>query len=342
AVVLKPDHQTSFTALMGIRLLYEAGLPQGLVQVVTGDGRILGEPLLAAVDAVSFTGSTATGRRIAEQAGRRLIKCSLELGGKNPLLVLNDADLDNAVDAALRGCFANAGQLCMSFERLYIQSGIHDRFLNLFVERTRSLKLGWSLDYRFDIGSLTSERQLATVTEHVADAVAGGATLLAGGRSRPDLGPFFFEPTILAGVKPQMRAAREETFGPVVAVYRFDTPEEGVALANDSPYGLNAAIFTRNTRLGRSLAARIRCGTVNINEGYAAAWGSVAAPMGGMKDSGMGRRHGAEGVLKFTETQTVAVQRLLPVAPPAGMSRPVYARLMTTALTLLRRLPGLR
>lgn len=342
AVLLKPDPQTSFTALLGVELLLKAGLPAGLVQIVTGDGRFLGAPLIAAVDAVSFTGSTATGRIIAKQAGRRLVKCSLELGGKNPMLVLDDADIDAAVEGAVRGCFANAGQLCMSCERLYVQSGIHDRFLDAFAARTRSLRLGGALDYRFELGSLTSARQLATVTEHLADAVARGARVLAGGRPRPDLGPFFFEPTILADVTREMTVAREETFGPVVSVYRFDDPEEAVREANDSPYGLNASIWSRNTRLARALAARIRCGTVNINEGYAAAWGSVAAPMGGMKVSGLGRRHGAGGILRFTEAQTVAVQRLIPLAPPAGMKPQFYASLMTGALVLLRRIPGLR
>lgn len=342
AVVLKPDSRTPFSALLGLELLHTAGLPQGLLQIVTGYPEEIGSPLIAGTDAVCFTGSTATGRIIAREAGEQLRKCSLELGGKNAMLVLDDAHLERSVEGALRGCFANAGQLCMSFERLYLQDGIHDRFLDAFVARARSLRLGKGLDYRADMGSLISASQLATVERHVNDAVARGATVLAGGHPRPDIGPFFFEPTILSGVTPEMTLHREETFGPVVAVYRFATPEEAVSLANDSPYGLNASVWTRNTGLGRALALRIRCGTVNINESYAAAWGSVAAPMGGMKASGIGRRHGAEGILKYTEAQTVAAQRLLPIAPLPGMERERYARIMTRLLALVRRLPGMR
>lgn len=341
-VVLKPDHQTSFTALYGLKLLREAGLSPDVMQIITGDGRIVGTPLLNAVDVISFTGSTATGRHIAELAGRRLVKCSLELGGKNPLLILDDANLDRAVNGAIQGCFANCGQLCMSFERLYVQSGIYDRFVSAFVQKTAALRLGSSLDYQADLGSLTSTRQLATVTGHLQDALEKGASLLCGGKHRPDIGPFFFEPTILSGVTPAMQLFAEETFGPVVALYRFHEPDEAVAAANDSAYGLNAAIWTSDIPQGKELAGLLKCGTVNINEGYAAAWGSVDAPMGGMKDSGLGRRHGAEGILKYTEAQTVAVQRLLPIGPLPGMSGEAYARLMTRLLALVRRLPGLR
>lgn len=341
-VILKPDHQASLTALFGLKLLRDAGLPANVMEIITGDGRVIGTHLLDAVDFISFTGSTATGRMIAEQAGRRLIKCSLELGGKNPLLVMNDADLERAVDGAVRGCFANAGQLCMSFERIYVQNGIHDRFVPALVKRVAAMKLGRSLDYRADMGSLTSGRQLATVLDHLEDAVAKGATVLAGGRHRPDIGPFFFEPTVLSGVTAEMKMFRQETFGPMAAIYRFDTPQEAILAANDSAYGLNGAIWTGDTRKGRELALQLKCGTVNINEGYAAAWGSVDAPMGGMKDSGLGRRHGSEGILKYTETQTVALQRLLPIAPLSGMTGEAYSVLMTRLLSMVRRLPGLR
>ena len=341
AVILKPDSQTPFIALLAEKLLREAGMPADLFQVVTGSGRELGETLISGCDFLCFTGSTATGRIVAAQAGQNLIKCSLELGGKNPALVLDDADLERSVEGLLRGCFSNAGQLCVSFERLYLQSGIHDRFLAAFVRRIQAMHLGHDYSYTPEMGSLISAGQLTAVQRHLQDALDKGAVLLAGGQHRPDISPYFFEPTLLTGVTEEMALCREETFGPVVAVYRFERVEDAVALANDSEYGLNAAVWTGDIPLGEALAARLRCGTVNVNEAYAATWASVDSPMGGMKGSGMGRRHGIEGIMKYTESQTVATQRLLPGAPPPGLDVGWYARIMTAALTLLRRIPGL-
>ncbi len=266
----------------------------------------------------------------------------MELGGKNAMIVLADADLERAVEGAGRACFSNTGQLCISIERLYVQRPVYDDFVARFAARTRTMTMGASLDYSADIGSLVSRRQLEAVQAHVDEAVAGGARVLAGGRHRPELGPFFFEPTVLSGVTPAMRVCTEETFGPVVSVYPFDTVDEVVQAANSSPYGLNFSVWTRRTREGRRLAARLAAGTVNVNDGYAATWASVDAPMGGFKDSGLGRRHGAAGILKYTEPQTVSVQRLLPIAPPRGVSQAAFARFMTVALRTLRRLPGVR
>ena len=195
-----------------------------------------------------FTGSTRTGRIIARQAADRLIPCSLELGGKNPMIVLADADVDLAVHGAMRGAFVGAGQACISIERIYVQRALFDRFLSRFAERARNLKMGSAMDYSIEMGSLTSERQLAVVEEHVRDAVEKGATLVCGGRRRPDFGPLFYEPTILTDVREGMQAYAEETFGPVVAVYAFDTEEEAIERANDTRYGLNASIWTRDTR----------------------------------------------------------------------------------------------
>ena len=237
------------------------------------------------------------------------------------MIVLADCDLDAAVYGAVQGSFASAGQVCVSIERIYVHRSIADRFLDRFGERTRALKVGASLDYSMDMGSLTSERQLERVETHVRDAVEKGAQVLAGGRRRPDLGPLFYEPTILTGVTSQMDVYAEETFGPVVSVYPFDTEGEAVERANATRYGLNASIWTRNTVRGAQLAQQIHAGNVNVNESYAAAWGSVDSPCGGRKESGMHPRHGAEGILKFTETQTVAVQHLLPVGTPPWMTR---------------------
>ncbi|MBN1652886.1 MAG: succinate-semialdehyde dehydrogenase (NADP(+)) [Deltaproteobacteria bacterium] len=342
AVVLKPDQLTPFSALYGVELLDKAGLPQDLFQVVTGRGRELGKPLIQQSNYICFTGSTETGRSIAQQAGAALIDCSLELGGKNPMIVLDDAPLNRALDGGVRACFTNSGQLCISVERLYVQEGIYERFVPAFIELVRSMKLSAGFDYETEMGSLISQEQFDKIKGHVDDAVSKGATIAAGGKARPDLGPLFYEPTVLTGVTETMKVAREETFGPVVSIYKFASTEQAVSLANDTLYGLNASIWTGNTEAGRRLALQIQAGTVNINEAYAAAWASVDAPMGGFKQSGLGRRHGDYGILKYTEPQTVAVQRLIPIAPSLGMTQESYARNMIKALRVLRRSPGVR
>jgi acyl-CoA reductase-like NAD-dependent aldehyde dehydrogenase len=342
AVVIKPDVQTPFTALWVAQLFREAGLPPDVFQIVTGDGPTVGGALIDAVDYVTFTGSTATGRIVARHAAERLIGCSLELGGKNPMLVLDDADLDAAVEGALRGCFASAGQLCISIERIYVAAPLYERFAERLATRTKALRMGTGLDYTIEMASLTGPRQLATVQQHVDDAVAKGAKVLAGGRHRPDLGPFFYEPTVLENVNESMLLFAEETFGPVVALYRAESDEDAISAANASRYGLNASVYTRDHARGRAVAQRLQAGTVNINEAYAAAWGSVDAPMGGFKESGIGRRHGREGLLRFTESQTVAVQRVTPIAPPRMLPMAWFARLLTGWLKLLRQLARLR
>lgn len=340
--VLKPDHQTSFTALWAVDLLYEAGLPPDVFPVITGEGAELGPPLVEQVDFVMFTGSTRTGRIIAHQAAERLVGYSLELGGKNPMIVFADADIDRAVDGLIRGAFVGAGQVCVSIERLYVEASIHDQVVERLVARMGELTLGAALDYSVDMGSLTSQRQLDTVTRHVEDALAKGATLLAGGRGRPDLGPYFYEPTLIGGVTEDMAMFAEETFGPVVAVSPFESVDQAVDKANATRYGLNASVWTRDHKKALAVASRIQAGTVNVNETFAATWASVDAPIGGFKESGMGRRHGREGILKYTEAQTIAVQRLMPIAGPPGISRVAYERIMSTALKLLARIPGLR
>lgn len=335
--VLKPDAQTSLTALWAVGLLREAGLPADVFPVVTGEGPVVGPALGDRVDFLMFTGSGRTGRLVARQAAERLIGCSLELGGKNPMIVLADADLEKTVDGAVRGCFSAAGQICVSIERMWVHESIWESFVARFVERTKALRLGASLDYSVDMGSLASARQMNAVEAHVGDALAQGAKLLAGGRRRPELGPLFYEPTILADVRPGMKVYAEETFGPVVSLYPFATEDEAVAGANATRYGLSASIWTRNTRRGERLAQRVRAGSVNVNEAYAATWGSVDSTIGGMKESGLRGRHGAEGILKFTESQTVAVQRGVPIAPFPGMDAGTYARWMTRLLMLVRR-----
>ncbi|AEF40831.1 succinic semialdehyde dehydrogenase [Hoyosella subflava] len=337
AVVQKPDTQTALSALWAVDLMYEAGLPQGLWQIVVGPGRVLGDALMQGSDYMMFTGSTNSGKGIAGDAGEKLIGASLELGGKNAMIVLNDADLDKAAEGAVRACFSSTGQLCISIERLYVHRSVYDEFVKRFLRRVEDMQLGAVFDFSCDMGSLTSRSQLAAVAGHVDDAVAKGATVLAGGRARPDLGPLFFEPTVLAGVTSEMACYREETFGPLVSVYPFDSVDEAVRSANDTTYGLNASVWTRNGKRGRTLAARLHAGTVNVNEAFAAAWGSVDAPMGGMGDSGLGRRHGAEGLLKYTEAQTIAHQRVIGFRPPARMSYPLWAGALTAAFVVMKK-----
>jgi succinate-semialdehyde dehydrogenase/glutarate-semialdehyde dehydrogenase len=342
AVVMKVDSKTPFSGLVGLSLFEEAGLPPGVLQVVTGSGADLGPELIGRVDYIMFTGSTATGRSVAAQAAERLIPSSMELGGKNAMLVLADASLGRAVEGAERAMFSNAGQLCISIERLYVHESIAEEFVRRLVSRIRRMRLGAGLSYDYDMGSLISEEQLEAVRSHVDDAVARGARVLVGGRARPDLGPYFYEPTLLGDVRSGMSLFADETFGPVVAVSTFADEDEAIERANSGCFGLNFSVWTRDVARGRRIASRLQAGTVNVNEGYVATWGSVDAPMGGMKDSGLGRRHGAAGILKYTEAQTVSVQRLIGIAPPPLVGTRLWTKAMTLGLKLLSRVPGVR
>ena len=326
AVVLKPDEKTPYGALLLSELLELAGLPDGLFQVVTGEGPTVGPPLIDAVDYVAFTGSTATGRTIAERAGRNLIGSSLELGGNNPLVVCGDADVDEAARGAVQACFSNAGQLCLSAERIYVVESAYDDFLDAFVRETEALTLGVGYDYDADLGSLVDADQLARVESHVADARERGATVETGGRARPDVAPYCYEPTILTGVDPDATLACEETFGPVAAVTPVPDADAAVAAANDSPYGLNASVWTADREHGAELAREIDCGTVNVNDAFLATWGAVDAPMGGFGDSGLGRRHGPEGIQRYTETRTVGVSRVGPLTFPERIPTDWFVR----------------
>lgn len=338
AVVLKPDTQTMFTALWVVEQMLEAGLPEGVLNVVSGEGPEVGPYVIDRADYVMFTGSTATGRKVAARCGERLIACSMELGGKNAMIVADDVNVERAARIAVAASFSNTGQLCISMERIYIHTDVYDEFISAFVRRTDALELGAGIGWGADIGSLISGRQLARVTEHVDDAVAQGARVLAGGRPRPDVGPYFYEPTILVDVTREMILSFTETFGPVVSVYRVDSVEEAIERANHTEYGLNASVVTSSTRRGKDIARQLDAGTVNVNEGYGAAWASVDAPMGGFRASGLGRRHGKEGLLKYTEIKNVAVQRVQGFTRPDGVSDKVWGEGLITSVAIMRRL----
>jgi acyl-CoA reductase-like NAD-dependent aldehyde dehydrogenase len=299
----------------------------------------VGGAIIDNADFVMFTGSTATGKKVAQACGERLIGFAAELGGKNPMIVLDDAPFDRALQGTIPASFSNSGQLCMAIERLYVHDAIYDRFVPALTELVSGLRLGTDLDYSSDVGSLISQEQLDKVTSHVNDAVARGAKVLTGGSPRPDVAPFAFEPTLLENVSEDMELCRRETFGPVVAIYRFYSDDEAIALANDTRYGLNASVWGSPRRAER-IAHAIEAGSVNVNEGFTASWASMDAPMGGFKESGVGRRHGREGIVKYTNVQTVATQRGMNVAAPKGMSPEKFAHTLIRGLRLMKNLPG--
>ncbi|MCU1525970.1 MAG: gabD2 [Microbacteriaceae bacterium] len=338
-VVQKADNQGALSILAGRRAFIDAGVPAELWAVVAGDGNEIGNAVVDAADYVCFTGSTATGKKVAERAATTLTAASLELGGKNPMIVLDDVDPQKAARNAVYACYASLGQLCVSIERIYVQRGIAEAFTKEFVARTAALVQGPAFDFTTDVGSLTLPSQLERVQAHVADAVAKGATVLTGGKPRPDLGPLFFEPTVLAHVTDDMDCSRTETFGPVVAITVVDTADEAIAAANDSQFGLNAAVFGGSIRRARRVAHLIDAGSININEGYRATFSSVDAPMGGMKQSGIGRRNGREGILRFVDARTVAGATGLMTLPRTGAE---FAKLSGLMIVLLIALKAIR
>lgn len=338
AVVSKADSQTALTLLWTRALLAEAGLPTDLWHVVVGPGRTVGDALIDHVDHICFTGSTPTGRSVGARAGERLIAASLELGGKNPLIVRADADVAKAAAGCIAAAFGNTGQMCIHIERVLVHDEVYDAFRDALVAGTEALRLGQAFDYSVDVGSLASQAQLDTVVAHVDGARDLGAVVLTGGRARPDLGPYVYEPTVLEGVTDEMAVCLDETFGPVVSLYRFSSDHEAVRRANEGSYGLSASIWSKDEGAAERMAGLVRAGSVNINDGAAAAAGSIEAGMGGMGDSGLGRRHGAEGLRKFTESQTVALQRLVPLGPPASMALDTFVGLGNKQLRLLKAL----
>jgi acyl-CoA reductase-like NAD-dependent aldehyde dehydrogenase len=339
AVVQKADDQGALSILALRRAFIEAGVPEALWAVVTGSADEAGEALTDSVDYICFTGSTATGRRIAEKAGRRLVGASLELGGKNAMIVLDDVDPERAAADAAYACFAAMGQLCVSIERIYVHRRVAGPFIAAFIARLESAKLGNALDYTSDFGSLASAAQLERVRAHLDDALANGATVLTGGEPRPEVGPWAFSPTVLTAVTPAMRVYADETFGAIASLYLVDSDEEAVIAANASEYGLNASVLTRSPARARRIADALAAGSVNLGEGYRGAFSSVAAPMGGVKASGLGRRNGPEGLRRFVDPVTISRATGVLQLPRTGAE---FSRLAGPFLLLARVLRVLR
>jgi acyl-CoA reductase-like NAD-dependent aldehyde dehydrogenase len=309
AVVLKPSELTPLVGEQIEALFRRAGAPPGLVRVVQGDGESIGAALVGhrQVDALVFTGSTEVGRIVARRAGERLCPVTLELGGKDPMLVLEDADLDRAVEGALWGSFANCGQICSGVERIYVHRTHHDAFVERLADRAKALRIGDGRDPGIELGPLISEKQRARVEGLVTDAIDHGARLVTGGgRPATGLPGWFHEPTILSGEPASARLRDEELFGPVVTVASFDNDDEAVLRANESRYALGASIWTRDVKRGRELSRRVRAGSVWLND-HLYSFSAGQAPWGGLGASGLGRTHGRQGLesmshVKFTDS----------------------------------------
>jgi acyl-CoA reductase-like NAD-dependent aldehyde dehydrogenase len=306
AVVLKPSELTPLAALELAKLLHQSGVPNDVLQVVNGAGAVGAALVASSIDKLLFTGSVATGKRIASAAAERLLPVVLELGGKDPMLVLNDADIDVASSAAVWGAFVNAGQACLSVERCYVHRSLYERFVSACAEKAKKLRVGNGSDPDTDVGPLIHERQLRIVEEHIEDAKAKGARLLCGGDRLPELGRNFYRPTVLADVTHAMRIMREETFGPVLPIMPFDHDDQAVTLANHSEYGLAASIFTRDAARGQRVARRIHAGTVMVND-VLSCYGISEAPHGGVKASGLGRSHGRAGLEEMVRLKYVDI-----------------------------------
>jgi acyl-CoA reductase-like NAD-dependent aldehyde dehydrogenase len=313
AVLLKPSEVTPGTGALIGELIEQAKFPPGVFQVLQGAGDLGAAIIEASPDKVFFTGSVATGRRIAEACGRKLIPSMLELGGKDAMIVLADANLETASSAAVWGGFTNCGQACLSVERIYVEESVAERFIHLCVEKTKKLRLGPPSEPDVEIGPMIRLRQLETVEQQLREAAERGAEIMAGGNRRPELGPNFFEPTVVTRVNHSMQLMREETFGPVIAIQTVADADEAIALANDSPFGLSASVWTGNSRRGSEIASRIRAGSVMVND-VASYYGICEAPHGGSGASGWGHAHSRLGLLEMVQVKYIDVDRLPRIA----------------------------
>jgi succinate-semialdehyde dehydrogenase/glutarate-semialdehyde dehydrogenase len=307
-VVLKPSEITPLTGLKIEEVFRKAGLPENVLQIVTGDGKTGSALVESGVNKIMFTGSVATGKRIAETAAKTLTPVVLELGGKDPMIVCEDADIETASQAAVWGAFMNSGQTCASVERCYVHEKIAPQFIEKIVEQVKKLEQGIGTSEDVEIGSMSSERQLQIVEDHVNDAVANGAKALTGGKRNANFKGAFYEPTVLTNVNHSMRAVCEETFGPTLPIMTFKTDDEAIRLANDSEFGLNAYVWTSDINRGKKIAEQIEAGTVMVNE-VIYTHGIAQTPWGGFKNSGFGRTHGKLGLLELVAPQHIHVNR---------------------------------
>jgi succinate-semialdehyde dehydrogenase/glutarate-semialdehyde dehydrogenase len=319
-VIIKPSEITPYSVLYAVGLMHQAGIPPHVVQVVTGDGKT-GSALIDHVDYVCFTGSSATGKKVAMQAAQRLIPCSLELGGKDAMIVLADANIDLAAASVFIGACENAGQMCTSVERVYVEAPIYDEFIQRVQHFAQGITLSAGDGFDVHMGSMTNERELLRVEAQIKDAVKKGAEILSGGKRRPDIGPLFFEPTVLIHVDHSMKVMKEETFGPVIPIMKVSHVEEAIRLANDSEYGLAGSVFTRDLDRGERIATQINTGSVSINR-PAATQAAPAVPWGGRKQSGYSSRGGIEGLMRFTTTQSIVVDRQIGMKPALSLLDP--------------------
>ena len=311
AVVLKPSEVTPLTSMLMGEMLRECGLPEDVYQVAPGYGETA-QALIDEVDFVMFTGSTATGKKVMERAARTLTPVALELGGKDPMIVCSDADIERAANAAVHYSMQNAGQTCISTERVYVEEPVYDRFVEMVAERVRGLRQGApGGPGSTDLGAVIHPPQSDIVERHVKDAVEQGARVIVGGGRRDENG-HYFEPTVLVDVDHSMACMREETFGPTVPIMKVRDAEEAVRLANDSPYGLQASVWTKDAAKGERLARRIEAGAVTVNDAQVN-YVALELPMGGWKESGLGTRHGADGIRKYTKKQSVLVTSFAPM-----------------------------
>jgi acyl-CoA reductase-like NAD-dependent aldehyde dehydrogenase len=307
SVILKPSEVTPLSSLVMAEMMKECGLPEHVFQVATGDGGT-GAALIAEVDCVMFTGSSATGKTVMKAAAETLVPCYLELGGKDPMIVCDDANVERAANAAAFWSMNNAGQVCISVERCYVDASIYDEFVARVTENVRGLRQGVPTGVgTVDVGAMIFPPQLDIVDEHVRDAVAKGAKVLTGGHPRSGPGRFF-EPTVLVDVDHTMKCMREETFGPTLPIMKIANAEEGVRLANDSEYGLQASVWTSDVDRGEALARRIEAGVVCVNDAQVN-YTALNLPMGGWKTSGLGTRHGSAGIRKYTKVQSLLVTK---------------------------------
>ena len=305
--MIKPSELTPLSAVFGAEMAARAGFPKNLLQVVIGFAETA-EALIDSVDMIAFTGSVDTGKRVMRRAAERLIPVSLELGGKDPMIVLKDADLARAAGACVWGALMNCGQACTSIERVYVEAPVYQRFVEKVVQRVRAIRQGPSED-EVDLGCMTSEAQLRKIETQITEAVAAGARVLTGGRRNPNLSGLYYEPTVLVDVNQTMSLMREETFGPVIPIMKVTNAEEALRFANDSRYGLGSSIFSRDKSTAWQLAEALQSGTVCINDSLIN-YIIPEAPMGGIKDSGFGHRHGAEGIRKYCRQKTIVTDRL--------------------------------